>query len=81
MELNEIKADVTLDARGLSCPMPMLKTKKVMQGMQKGQIIEVFGTDPGSKKDLPEFAKKSGNEYLGVLDESAGFYRFFLKKG
>ncbi len=81
MDLNEIKADLTLDARGLSCPMPMLKTKKAMKDMQKGQIIEVLGTDPGSKKDLPDFAKKSGNEYLGVLDEAAGFYKFFLRKG
>lgn len=80
MELKDIKPDVTLDARGLSCPMPLLKTKKAMKGMKSGQIIEVLGTDPGSKKDLPDFAKKSGNEWLGVVDDPGGFYRFYLRK-
>ncbi len=79
--LKGIRPDLTLDARGLSCPMPMLKTKKAMQGMQPGQIIEVLGTDPGSKKDIPDFARKSGNEWLGVLDDGEGFYRFYLKRG
>jgi tRNA 2-thiouridine synthesizing protein A len=80
MDLKDIKPDVTLDARGLSCPMPLLKTKKAMKGMKPGQIIEVLGTDPGSKKDLPDFAQKSGNEWLGVLDDGEGFYRFYLRK-
>lgn len=79
MDLKDLKPDVKLDTRGLSCPMPILKTTKAMKDMQPGEIIEVLGTDPGSKKDLPKFANKSGNEWLGVVDDD-GFYRFYLKK-
>lgn len=79
MDLKDLKPDVKLDTRGLSCPMPLLKTTKAMKDMQHGEIIEVLGTDPGSKKDLPKFANKSGNEWLGVVDDD-GFYRYYLKK-
>ena len=81
MDLAKIKHDVTLDVRGLSCPMPMLKMAKAMRGMQPGGILEVLGSDPGSKKDMPKLAAKSGNEWLGSVDDKEGFYRFFLKKG
>ncbi|MFH1480198.1 MAG: sulfurtransferase TusA family protein, partial [Pseudomonadota bacterium] len=74
----EIKPDQTLDARGLSCPMPLLKTKKAMGTMKSGQIIEILGTDPGTKNDLPSFARKAGHEYLGEK-EDVGFTRFYLK--
>lgn len=80
MDLTKINPDVTLDVRGLSCPMPTLKTAKAMKGMKPGQIIEVLGTDPGTKKDLPKLARKAGNEWLGVIDEVESFYRFYLKK-
>lgn len=81
MDLSKIKADVTLDARGLSCPMPVLKTAKAMKSMEPGQILEVLGTDPGTKNDMPKLAKKGGNEWLGFQDDEGGFYRFYLKKG
>ena len=81
MDSNEIKPDITLDVRGKSCPMPTLKTAKAMKGMEPGQIIEVLGTDPGTKKDMPRLAEKSGNEWLGSIDTDEGYYRFFLKKG
>ena len=81
MDLTKIKPDEKLDVRGLSCPMPVLKTGKAMKNMEPGQILEVMGTDPGSKNDMPKVAKKSGNEWLGVRDDDEGFYRFYLKKG
>jgi tRNA 2-thiouridine synthesizing protein A len=81
MDLNDIKPDKTLDVRGLSCPMPTLKTGKMMKSLEVGQILEVLGTDPGTKKDMPKLAKKSGHEWLGFLDKGEGFYHFFLKKG
>lgn len=80
MDLKKIKPDSTLDVRGLSCPMPTLKALKAMKDMESGQILEVLGTDPGTKKDMPKVAKKSGNDWLGFLDDEEGFYRFFLKK-
>lgn len=73
-----ITPDETLDCRGLSCPMPLLKTKKAVGKMTSGQIIEVLGTDPGTKNDLPNFANKAGHEYLGEKEDE-GFIRFYLK--
>jgi tRNA 2-thiouridine synthesizing protein A len=81
MDMKDIKSNQTLDARGLACPMPLLKTKKVLQGMGSGEILEVLGTDPGSKNDIPHFAGKGGNAFLGMFDDSEGFTRYFIKKG
>ena len=79
VNVKEIKADESLDARGLGCPMPLLKTKKKFDGLQSGQILEIVGTDPGSKNDFPNWAERTGNEYLGVVEED-DFYKFYLKK-
>lgn len=76
--VDDITPDETLDCRGLSCPMPLLKTKKQVAKMQSGQILEILGTDPGTKNDLPAFAKKSGHEYLGDKDDE-GFSRMYIK--
>ena len=81
MDINDIKSDEILDARGLSCPMPLLKTKKVLKGLQSGKILEVLGTDPGSKNDIPGFCEKGGNELLGMADDPEGYTRYFIKKG
>jgi len=81
MDVNDIKSDEILDARGLSCPMPLLKTKKILKSMQAGNILEVLGTDPGSKNDIPGFCKKGGNELLGMEDHPDGYTRYFIKKG
>jgi len=81
MDLTKIEPDQTLDVRGLSCPMPTLKTAKTMKGLELGQILEVLGTDRGTVKDMPKLAKKSGHEWLGHLDQNEGFYRFYIKKG
>ncbi|MBU0988459.1 MAG: sulfurtransferase TusA family protein [Proteobacteria bacterium] len=78
--LENIKADIVLDTRGLSCPMPILRVKKELKSMKPGQIVEVWSTDPGSKKDMPDFAKKQGEEFLGYMDE-AGYTRYLIKKG
>ncbi|MBU0729304.1 MAG: sulfurtransferase TusA family protein [Proteobacteria bacterium] len=78
--MSAITADHVLDTQGLSCPMPMLKTKKTMKNVASGQILEVIGTDPGSKNDIPDWIKKSGHELVGSTDEG-GVFRFFIKKG
>lgn len=77
--MNEIKADETLDVRGLSCPMPLLKTKKAIEKIASGQILEILGTDPGSRNDLPGWAKRMGHEYLGD-NEDEGFMCFYIQK-
>lgn len=76
--VDNITADQTLDCRGLSCPMPLLKTKKAIGNMKSGQILEILGTDPGTKNDLPGFANKAGHAYLGEKDD-AGFTRMYIK--
>lgn len=76
--VDDIKADETLDCRGLSCPMPILKTKKAMGKMKSGQVLELLSSDPGTKNDIPAFVSRAGHEYLGDKDEQ-GYTRFFLK--
>ena len=69
----------TLDAKGLSCPMPLLRTKKEIGKLGSGDVLEILGTDPGSRNDLPGWCERSGHEYMGEKEES-GFFRFFIKK-
>mgnify|MGYP001024413240 FL=1 len=69
----------TLDAKGLSCPMPLLRTKKEMDKINSGEILEIMGTDPGSRNDLPGWCARSGHDYLGEKEDS-GFIRFYIKK-
>ncbi len=76
--IDDIIPDETLDCRGLSCPMPILKTKKALSNIRSGQILEILGTDPGTKNDLPSFAKRAGHEYLGEKEDE-GFIRFYIK--
>ncbi len=71
--------DETLDCKGLSCPMPILKLAKAIKGMESGQVLELLGTDPGSKNDIPAWCEKTGNEFLG-MEEEAGVNKFYIKK-
>ncbi len=58
------KVDVEVDARGLNCPLPILKAKKALAGMQSGQLLRVLATDPGSMRDFQAFARQTGNELV-----------------
>ncbi|MET3695781.1 rhodanese-related sulfurtransferase [Bacillus oleivorans] len=64
-----VKTDFVLDARGLACPMPIVKTRKAIKELKEGQVIEVQATDKGSKADIQAWAKSSGHQYLGTLEE------------
>ena len=79
-ELKNLQVDKSVDARGTSCPGPLLAAKKAMGEIQSGQILEVLSSDEGTKKDVPKWATKKGHEYLGTIEES-GFFRIFVKKG
>lgn len=81
MNVEEIQSDKFLDARGLSCPMPMLKTKKKLRDMISGEILEVWGTDPGSKNDIPDFCKKNNHEFFGYVDHEDGYTKYYIKTG
>lgn len=71
--------DQELDATGLNCPLPILRAKKSLAGMQSGQVLRVIATDPGSVKDFDAFAKQTGNELLDS-SEDGGTYYFRLRK-
>ena len=64
-----IKADFQLDAKGLACPMPIVKTKKTMNELEEGQVLEVQATDKGSKADLAAWAETVGHQYIGTVEE------------
>jgi tRNA 2-thiouridine synthesizing protein A len=71
-------ADQTLDASGLNCPMPILKTKKALKQMESGQILEVISTDAGSVKDLVAFCNQTGHTLIETI-ENDGEYTFTIK--
>lgn len=71
--------DQELDASGLNCPLPILRAKKTLAGMDAGQVLRIVATDPGSVKDFEAFAKQTGNELLDSGEESGKFV-FRIKK-
>lgn len=70
---------LSLNLKGLACPMPIAKTAKAMKGLEPGQMLEVFATDPGSVPDFKAWSQATGNA-LVEMDQDAGVYRFVLKK-
>ena len=68
-----------LNTRGLSCPLPIVKTKKALAEMVPGQILKVISTDSGAVKDMAAFAKQTGNTLVST-EETNGEYVFFMKK-
>lgn len=74
-----IQTDHVLDAKGLACPMPIVKTKKAMNDLEPGQVIEVQATDKGSLADIQAWAKSSGHQYLGSTEE-ADVLKHYLRK-
>jgi tRNA 2-thiouridine synthesizing protein A len=80
IKMDTITADRTLDAKGLDCPMPLLKAKKAIETLVSGQVLEILGTDEGSKVDLPGWCERVGHTFLGVKEE-ASYFRFYIKKG
>jgi tRNA 2-thiouridine synthesizing protein A len=75
----DIKADQVLDCSGMSCPMPIIKTKKAVDALQLGQVLQMIATDPGSKSDMDAWTKKTGHELVGSTEEGGKFI-FFIKK-
>jgi tRNA 2-thiouridine synthesizing protein A len=72
-------ADIQVDARGLNCPMPIVKTAQAVKGMTSGQTLEVLATDPGSTKDFAAWSKTTGNEMVEQTVDG-GVFRFVLRK-
>jgi len=69
-----------VDAKGLACPMPIVKTKKAMNELESGQVLEIHTTDKGAKNDLTAWAKSGGHELLNH-EEGNNVLKFWIKKG
>ncbi|KON89617.1 hypothetical protein AF332_24205 [Sporosarcina globispora] len=67
--MEALKTNFTVDAKGLACPMPIVRTKKAINELNPGEVLEVLATDKGSKADIQAWAKSSGHQYLGTLEE------------
>jgi tRNA 2-thiouridine synthesizing protein A len=70
---------MSLNLKGLSCPMPVIRTAKAMKGLYPGQLLEVFATDPGSVPDFKAWAQATGNPLVDS-NEEGGVFHFVLKK-
>ncbi|WKA54530.1 sulfurtransferase TusA family protein [Planococcus shixiaomingii] len=75
-----MNADKVLDAKGLACPMPIVKTRKEMKDLDSGQVLEIQATDKGAKADLTAWAKSGGHELLDS-QEDGDVLKFWIKKG
>ncbi|KSU84049.1 sulfurtransferase TusA family protein [Fictibacillus enclensis] len=74
-----MKSDQLLDAKGLACPMPIVRTKKAMDALESEQVLEVHATDKGAKSDLTAWAKAGGHTLL-EMNEDNGVFVFFIQK-
>lgn len=76
---NAVSHDRELDARGLNCPLPILRTKKSLNDMTTGQVLKILATDPGSVRDFQAFSRQTGNELL-MQSEIGGEFHFLMRK-
>lgn len=74
-----MESNQTLDARGLNCPLPILRTKKTLNAMVSGDTLKVVATDPGSLKDMVAFCSQTGNTLLSS-QQAGGDYEFLIRK-
>lgn len=74
-----VKAQQTLDCRGLLCPLPILRLSKAIKGIQVGEVLEMLATDPGSVPDMQAFQTQTGHEVVASGQEG-GVYRFLVKR-
>ncbi|MHA6252354.1 rhodanese-like domain-containing protein [Oceanobacillus sp. CAU 1775] len=74
-----IKVNHHLDTKGLACPMPVVKTKKIITDIENGEVLEVQATDKGSKADLAAWARSVGHQYLGTVEEGETLLHYIRK--
>ena len=78
-EIINMDSNKTLDAKGLNCPLPILKAKKALKELEVGQVLEIIATDPGSVADFGAFCRTTGNELLAE-NQDDGLFTFYIKK-
>ena len=72
-------ADDVLDAKGLNCPLPILKAKKALNALSNGQVLEILATDPGAIKDFEAFCRATGNKLLSS-EQDGTIYKFLIER-
>jgi len=77
--MDNLKTNMVLDAKGLACPMPIVKTKKIMSTLEAGHVLEILATDKGSTADLKAWANSTGNHYLGTIEDE-GVLKHYIRK-
>ncbi|WP_153125241.1 sulfurtransferase TusA family protein [Peribacillus tepidiphilus] len=77
--MEAIRTNLTVDAKGMACPMPIVKTKKAINDLNPGEVLEVLATDKGSKADIQAWSKSSGHQYLGTIEEG-GVLKHYIRK-
>lgn len=75
-----MQADREVDARGLNCPLPVLRTKKALSEMQSGQVLRILATDPSAAQDFQAFARQTGNELLAQNETADKEIEFFMRR-
>ncbi|HEX4883077.1 MAG TPA: sulfurtransferase TusA family protein [Casimicrobiaceae bacterium] len=75
-----LQPDRVVDARGLNCPLPILRTKKALNDMQSGQLIRITATDPASVRDFQAFARQTGNELVEHGEDEGAFWFLMRRK-
>ena len=75
----DYSADLTIDAKGQKCPMPVLLASRGIKKIEPGQVMLIEATDGGAKSDIPSWAKDTGNELLETTNED-GIFRFVIRK-
>lgn len=75
----EIKADKTVDYKGLFCPMPIVKISRAIKEIEVGQVLEMLADDPGSKADMQAWTKQTGHEMVSMVEEG-GLFKFYVRR-
>jgi len=78
--MEDARHDREIDARGLNCPLPVLRTKKALNDMASGQVLRILSTDPGSVRDFQAFAKQTGNALLQHGEQDGAFFFLLQRK-
>ncbi len=79
-QAGNLTADATLDAKGLLCPLPVLKARRALKPLAPGAVLEVLATDPGAVKDFQHFCQTTGCELLEAREQPGGVLRFVMRK-
>jgi tRNA 2-thiouridine synthesizing protein A len=77
--MTTMTVDQVLDCTGLACPMPIVKTKKAVDALPVGQVLQLIATDPGSRPDVDAWTRKTGH-VLGAAEQTNGKFIFYIKK-